>query len=182
MALILLTIKFEFLIEEILSDYIDEINNLFKQNSINSFYMPNELKHQYCLDLLNENIDNIKNKKVEKMQNIYKQVINFWSNTGEFSPLDLKIKFNYGKHGSKEIIKIFNKVCIQNIFDNIKYYENSDSLLEERSEIDIKGKLDSMISIRNNVIHEDTNPNITPEQISEYKEIVVYFLNESKNY
>ncbi len=81
--------------------------------------------------------------------------------------LRLPVKFDYGTHGEKEIKRLFCLIGIEDIFIQA---EASDDINSAR--IDIRGKINSMTHIRNNIIHEDATPSLTHVEIKDFLSVI----------
>lgn len=76
--------------------------------------------------------------------------------------LKIDTRFSYGKHGSKIVSKLFERLDIADIFNCCKVVVEQESMLSdmpEQIEINIKSKFDLLTSTRNSLIHEYKIPN-----------------------
>ncbi|MFV5961251.1 MAE_28990/MAE_18760 family HEPN-like nuclease [Bacillus sp. AK25] len=165
-ALLLLTAKFEVFLEDIVTEYIDTINDM----NITNLVLSNKLKITHSAVLLKKLMDYIEhpNKDPEKIE-VFKELSILWSNEeNSVSPLKIPNKFNYGKHGSKEVQKLFKNIELD-IFDKVTiYYNEEDSLLDDKEEINMDVIINNMTNQRNNIVHQDKSPNMTHKQIDSY--------------
>lgn len=159
-AVLLLTSKFESYLENVLEEYISFINSM----NLSAKKIPNicKLNHTYpIINAICEQNDKY-NRQPEMVLNL-EEISKLWALHDEkFNQLNIQFKFNYGKHGEKEIVKLFNKIGIDNIFSEITIYEMSGSVSQQ---VDVKGRINSIVGIRNNIIHSDANPSLTHVQI-----------------
>ena len=72
-------------------------------------------------------------------------------------------KFSYGKHGRSEIVSLFERHGLGGFIKDSEPKECLDMM-------------DSMIAIRNNVIHQDATPSLTHRQVEEHKKNVLRFV------
>lgn len=165
MSVILLCTCFESFIES----FIDDLSCTIK-NRTNNKNIPDFMKANYKDDSLCAYFDP-KNKK--EQNKILTDLIRLLSKeTIEMkylSNLKLKTRFNYGKHGEKEIKKLFEKFGLKDFCNTEEI-----SLLIP--------KLNGLISIRNNVIHENAAPNLTFSDIKDYKTAVTDFINHLQDF
>lgn len=100
-----------------------------------------------------------------------------WVTTPNPIILEIKSKFNYGDHGERELIKLFERIGIDDIFLEVKVFQTQESILDdiEHQEIDIKGSFNSVTNLRNNIIHQDASPNIGIDSVEQYKEHLKLF-------
>lgn len=167
-ALLLLVGKFEIFLEESIQDFIQNINNLNLSNE----KIPQVLKVNHISNLMTEK------KIIDKMNNDCKYddiCQDFTELTELFVPqnsflIKISIKFNYGKHGSKEIEKLFRRIGIIGIFDEIEIFDYKDSYLDgtEKTKIEFKETIDGVTNIRNNILHQDANISTTSLDLSAY--------------
>lgn len=176
--MLLLLAKFENFLEQIVEEYIDCINNL----RLCAHCIPEEIKLQHSICLFDKSKEYLKNaQKAEESKSMLVELGELWKGQAPFDHLEINAKFNYGKHGDKEINKIFYNAGIDNIFDKVKIYEQTETMLEEsptRSEIDIKSTINSMINMRNNIIHADATPDLTHRDIIKYRDYLRQFSKE----
>lgn len=171
--LLLLVAKFENFIEQIADEYIEMLNCL----KMCAKYIPRDLKINHSLFLIEKSKDIIEHKhKLNEQVKIFAELGELWNGEGEFTSLSFNTKFNYGKHGDKEIVKLFNCIGIKDVFDTIEVLEDDESMLEESLvTVDFKGIINSITAIRNNIIHQDATPELTHVDIKKYKKYLESF-------
>ena len=102
-----------------------------------------------------------------KRDALLKSIMHLHKNSGDDLALVRNIKpsvsFNYGKHGQKEIENLFKK------------HGMMDFIFSQDSQECLK-MLNSLIAIRNNVIHQDASPSITHQTIIDHKNNICRFL------
>lgn len=180
-AILLLTAKFENFLETVVEDYIAKINEL----RILSSRIPDELLFQHTFQAL-EKIEKLKHHrhKYEELKAAFKGLALIWGMESHPVSLDIKSKFNYGKHGENDLINLFKKIGIENIFLDVKVLSNQENILDDLDlqEIDIKGTFNSVINLRNQIIHADASPSIGIDSVEEYKEHLKLFAEELINF
>lgn len=152
-AIVLLSTKFEVFLE----DFIEE-HSLRCLEGHTNLTLPAELKETYATTAA-ESIINEKNKD-KKRQYLTSIVTLFNTHETKLQGLHIirpSLKFNYGKHGQKEIEKMFSRHGLNPFFT------------EESDTKNILMKINSLIEIRNNVIHQDSTPSMTHQTIDGYK-------------
>ncbi|MBN1639134.1 MAG: hypothetical protein JW866_09210 [Ignavibacteriales bacterium] len=132
--------------------------------------------HLRCVSAKRTTIKNKIEKKLEKKQNVtalyitelhrdIKEIMDHFDNRKKvFNHFDIAIKFPLGKTGSGELVDLLEQIEGKNIFNG---------------KIDLS-KLDSLLSIRHNVIHQDVNPGMTELQIKQYvyyTKKLAYYIN-----
>lgn len=172
-AFLLLASKFENFIEKTLEDYIDSICKL----NLSCTELPEILLIQHTFRLLNKIESYNVSHKHDKAKDIFKNIGQLWATENNISNLDIKCKFSYGKHGEKEFQKIFKIIGFDDIFSEIEITDLEESLIDNVDEriVDFKGKINSLTSLRNNILHEDASPNLDVNMIEEYKQYIAQF-------
>ena len=163
-ALILLSSKFEAFLENLINEYIYFINeNKDKQ-------IPDILKVQHTKEIIgsldscfkNTTIKNNRKKIIESM----KDLSLIWQNSKSFKPIKISNKFNYGKHGSNAIIKLFNRIGFDDIINEIEITETIKTIDgETEAIIDFRAKINELIQKRNTIIHNDSSILFTKEDL-----------------
>ena len=157
-SIVLLATKFETFIEH----FIDEHSQRILNGHTNKTISP-ELKDEYFESAI-ELISNEKKKSEKKA--LFKSLYNLFSDN-ENSISDImnicpSRKFNYGRHGQKEIEKLFARHGLGGFIKG-EEVRNCVTLMN------------SLISIRNNVIHEDCTPSLTHQIVLQHKRNIIKF-------
>lgn len=155
-ALILLAAKFESFLENLVETYVYMIS----QSDISRDKLPTKIRYHHFLKILSPIIEN-NNLSTEKLEVICRNIAEFF--TGNQIELKINTRFNYGKHGSSEVEKLLGKIGISDIFGVFMCVNQ-----RIESEIDIAGDINSMTSIRNNIIHGDADPALSTDQVRGY--------------
>ena len=173
-AILLLAGKFENFAETLAEDYVGLINELQLRPNL----IPKSLRLRHTLHVL-RNIETLKSKgKYTEAINVFTGLSVLWGTNAESVALSINCKFAYGKHGEKELIKLFANIGIEDIFEEIKIYKSEESLFGDEVkliEIDFKGMFNSVTGIRNNILHQDHTPNLTSDEIRGYKQAFELF-------
>ncbi|ARD28899.1 hypothetical protein OTEC02_09020 [Acinetobacter lactucae] len=107
-----------------------------------------------------ELISNIQSKKPACKVGILK-LAEILSCDSPVTELKIDTRFSYGKHGSKIVKKLFERLDIPDIFSLCKVFTEQETMLSdtpESVEVNIKGKFDLLTSARNQLIHEYKAP------------------------
>jgi len=159
-AIVLLCSKFEAFLENFLEEYVFlHTSNSNNKNLDNNIY-------DHLIDNLIESIEITKNKKVKRKPHI--ENLSALCGGDEISNLnDFKVnaKFNYGRHGQKEIEKLLTT------FGFSKFVKNEESL-------GFLKKFNSLNAIRNNIIHEDATPSLTSKDVENHFESISNFIKQ----
>ena len=172
-AILLLTGKFENFAESLAEEYIFFINS-FK---LSAHEIPQSLRLQHTYRVLRKLDSQKQYNNVKGMMDSFSEISSLWNSEQKFNTLSIECKFSYGKHGEKELEKLFASIGIEKLFEEVKVYETQETLLEdnENVEIDIKGIFNSVTNIRNNILHQDDTPNLTIDSIKRYRSILQDF-------
>ena len=158
-AIVLLSTKFEVFIEE----FIEEHSLKTIQGHTNAT-LPAVVKNAY-IDTAIEKTVNVKSRtdKNSYLQSLLKLMGSDGASISSIVNIRPSVKFNYGKHGQKEIEALFDR---HGLGAFIKSSQSQTCL----------AMLNSLIAIRNNVIHQDVSPGLTHQTIKNHKENVINFV------
>ncbi|MHA2714386.1 HEPN domain-containing protein [Vibrio owensii] len=97
------------------------------------------------------------NKRSLKCKETLVKLAKIVSCSSPVTELKIDTGFSYGKHGSNEVIKLFDRLDVENIFDHCKVLIEVESMLSEEMEvkqIDIANKFNVLTGTRNSLIHQ----------------------------
>lgn len=159
-AEVLLATKFECFLEDFFEEHMARILRGHTPTTISS-----TIKICYA-DYAAEQM--LTTKKAIEKDKIIKSLGTFLNSTlsdlSALKSIQPPIKFNYGKHGQKEIENLFIRYGMERF---IKSSESKSFLMQ----------YNSCVSIRNNIIHQDASPSLTHEVVRTHKELVINFVN-----
>jgi len=165
-SLLLLTTKFESFIENIVTEYIEKINNL----NLKAKDIPVSLKYSHSLFTINQSFK-FSGKEDNKISPIsdntalkfFETTSNLWTSKQTiFNQLKVSNKFNYGKHGSDELLKLFKNIGIDDIFATILIQRDLPTVSGVvKDTIDFKEVFDGITKFRNLITHHDATPPLT---------------------
>lgn len=126
-SVILLTAKLETFVENIL----EEFTKKFSETAFRAKILPTEIKKQSTTYLLKDLLaSGIFSGKIDAVAALAKASA-LWDDEVTINDLTINCRFNYGKHGSKEIISLFKRIGIIDICEVCKItIEEEDSLVE----------------------------------------------------
>ncbi len=173
-ALVLLAGKFEAFCENIMEEYIYNLNSLGALSSD----IPVAIRAHHSSVLVKDLDRFIGMGNHERIEIKLSEVAKLWS-PSEYAPnVSVRCEFSYGKHGEKELIKLFSRIGIPDVFESAAVYRKQESLYEQEVvdlKIDFKGTFNSVTNIRNNILHQDESPGLTIDQLREYKSFILAF-------
>lgn len=180
--LVLLVVKFEVFIEDIVDEYVESTN----AHALPSDKIPVRLKLTHFLEKV-ERAWPLKERQEDEIEAICKETGSFWNphRDSQCPPLRIDTRFSFGKHGSNEIERLFKKIGQPDIFSHVSITTTRvDVSLEQDIEekVDFKGTLDSLICLRNEIVHRDATPKITPDDLISHKAFLQQFSEKLDDY
>ena len=158
-SIVLLSTKLEVFIE----DFVEEHSLRMLEGHTNKT-ISDKLKELYfdtAIDLISgEKKRANKNLLFNSLMDLYHNDENTLLNVYRIRP---SRKFSYGRHGQKEIEALFCKHGLGNFI---------------KSEVaqECLAMMNSLVAIRNNVIHQDATPSLTHQTVSQHKENILRFV------
>lgn len=158
-AIVLLCSKFEAFVESFLAEYAYEMCNRCDSSSLDKSIFN-------CLsEVLIEELE--KNKKnIPRRNATLSKIADLHSNTpSPVNTFNSNPKFKYGKHGQKEMTRLLTRFGFGDFNSAIiidGFYSNFNSLL----------------NIRNNIVHEDATPSLTHLDVKNYLDLLNDFSNK----
>jgi len=101
-----------------------------------------------------------------------------WASEEACSILKVESKFSFGQHGEAELIKLFEKVGVGDVFEVITLSESLETVSTEtpiNSVVDFRGIFNSVTNMRNNILHQDASPNLNTDLIRKYRQYFEVF-------
>lgn len=175
-AILFLTSKFESFLE----NTIEEHSYRISQSKPLSSQIPKLVKLHISKFRIDNDFMHALRQEKETAAITLSELSQLWNDSSYIEKLNINSKFDYGKHGEAEIIRLFRRVGIENIFLSCPVYEQIESLNEETStiQVEIQSDVNALIGYRNYIIHNDGSPNITHEQIENYVAHLLEFARE----
>ena len=160
MAITLLATKLEVFIEEFIEEHTDK---QLQYHTNQTF--PKELKEKYfdrCIELITEK------KQRDKKDSLFQLLVTLYdgdrAGITKVKKIRPSTKFSYGKHGQTEIVSLFERHGLGKFIKS----EEAHNCLK---------MMDSMVAIRNNVIHQDAVPSsLTHGDVKKHKANVLEFV------
>ncbi|MXO05733.1 HEPN domain-containing protein [Flavobacterium sp. HBTb2-11-1] len=156
-SIVLLCGKFESFLECFLDEFGYYILNNFSNKKLES-YIKNHL-----IDVLIKELEIKKNNNEKREEVLMKFVKILGVEEVLCNEFNLDTKFSYGKHGQSEVTKLLKKFGFNefaNSEENKIFYE----------------KFNSLNNIRNNILHQDSTPSLTHQDVISYQNIIINFV------
>jgi len=172
LSIVYLVTKLQVYIENVLKEFLfliksSEIKNenIFNHMRLNSIklYLSNN-------DLLKE-LQNPESYSLSKFELIKSGILEMHKFVQDSHNINrnftINTKFPLGKTGTNDLLKLFAQIDGENFF--------------EKTSID-QNKLDEILGRRNAIVHEDNNPQITEETVSNYKDFIKNLMAQVDSY
>lgn len=171
-ALLFLVAKFEAFLEDLVSDYVQTIEN----KGLCPVDLPDVLKLHYADKLIDDKfVSELRNHKPGALRTI-RRLSKFCVGHEAVNSIDIDTSFDYGKHGQKAINKLFSRIGIENIFSTCTIYEMREIITGRiKVNINIAGDINALTNHRNSILHADITPSVTHQQISTYQKHLMKF-------
>ncbi|WP_353096368.1 HEPN domain-containing protein [Empedobacter brevis] len=156
-SIVLLCGKFESFIESFLEEYCYEITSNYTNDKLEE-----NIKH-HLTDVLITELEKKKNNKNKRIEIITKFNMLYGSEEILCHDYTIDCKFSYGKHGEGEVKKLLKKFGFEDFVEleeNKEFYKNFNSLNH----------------LRNNILHEDSTPTLTHNDVEIHIELILNFI------
>ena len=156
-SIVLLCGKFESFIEGFLEEFGFYILNNFSNKQLETYIK------EHLIDVLIKDLDNKKNNPIKREEVLMKFVKILGNDEVLCNEFEINSKFSYGKHGQSEVIKLLKKFGFNefaNSDENKIFYE----------------KFNSLNNIRNNILHQDSTPSLTHQDVEKYLAVLEMFI------
>jgi hypothetical protein len=166
-SILFLATKFEAFLEDISREYVFKI----EQCELSASHLPKQIILSSLATYLSDDfIAKLKRNNGNCLSELQK-ILPFLDHSKNVTTIDIGTKFNYGKHGQKEIERMFSRAGHENIFEKCKVYKKEESMLSEEEievEVDVVSDINALTGIRNSIIHENKAPGLTLKQVQGY--------------
>lgn len=157
-AIVLLCSHFETFVEAFISEHVDALKVCYNSGNI-----PQYMKDNY----INDTIRSLKNiaepsKHKESLNALFKLHDSVHVEMSNLNNLKLDMRYSFGHHGQEETERLFKKFGFKGFVESGDFKEPFQ-------------KINSAISIRNNIIHEGSAPTLSYEDLKIYKNAFLQF-------
>lgn len=156
-SIVLLCGKFESFLESFLEEYSFEITSNYTNTKLEE-----NIKH-HLTDVLIDQLEKKKNNKVKRIEIITKFSKLYSDDEILCNDYSIDCKFSYGKHGEGEVKKLLKKFGFEDFAEleiNKAFYE----------------KFNSLNHLRNNILHEDSTPSLTHNDVEVHINLILEFI------
>jgi len=173
-AILLLLAKFEVFLEDSVLEHASKLEQL----RLSPDHLPESMKlHSTNSALNDEFVARLRNLNMTAIEEL-KLILPLWYSSSRLDTIYVNSKFDYGKHGPREIKKLFRRIGIKDVFEMCPIYERQETLnrpTKDRIRVDLVADINAMTNYRNHIIHEDRVPTLTHGQIQIYKNRLLLF-------
>ena len=164
-AIVLLCSHFEVFVEAFIAEHVDVIRACYQSGTI-----PQYMKDNYIDDTIKA-LKGLSNpsKKQKPLKALFKLHDSTSVNMTAINDLELDMKYSFGKHGQEDTERLFNKFGFGD-------FVNSSSFQDPFK------KINSAISIRNNIIHEGSAPTLSHADVIIYMNEFLVFADGLEHY
>ncbi|MBA5792631.1 hypothetical protein H1R17_01175 [Flavobacterium sp. xlx-214] len=157
-SIVLLCGKFESFIESFLEEYCYEIISNYTNAKLEE-----NIKH-HLTDVLISELEKKKNNKTKRVEVISKFNKLYGDNEILCNDYPIDCKFSYGKHGEGEVKKLLKRFG----FETFAESEENKVFFE---------KFNSLNYLRNNILHEDSTPSLTHNDVELHINLILEFIS-----
>jgi hypothetical protein len=174
-TILLLSAKLEAFIEQIVEEYCFSLT----KKQLPSERVPVRIRLSATQRLLSDEfliaLDRLKETKVVPALEAIGQLWHRGTMPGEIA---VDCRFAYGKHGEKEVRRLFQRLGVEDIFESCKIIEDSQSYAtpDTKSELSMASDVNAIIGYRNYIIHNDGTPSVTHDQLDRYRRYLLKFV------
>jgi hypothetical protein len=160
-ALLLLTGKFEAFLETAAEDFLFAVNQVGGATR----FVPPRMLAEHSVKAVTGVDSKLSSGDVVGVAAIFAGLAKTWGNVEPCTDLSIACKFNYGKHGESEVIRLFKRFGVDDVFARVPVIDDSMERYEGQapSRVDVKGIVNSLTGIRNNILHQDESPTLTAD-------------------
>jgi hypothetical protein len=172
-ALLLLTGKFEAFLEGAAEDFLFAIN----QVGARARHLPVRILLEHSIRAVQDAEQKLNNGDMDAMRSTFVALGRYWVDLDPCANLNISCKFNYGKHGEGEVIRLFKRMGIDDVFTKITIIDDAVEVYEGDTPplLDLKGMVNSLTGMRNNILHQDETPNLTTASLRKQSVALQHF-------
>lgn len=177
---LLLSAKLEKYVKDSAQEYVQK---LLKLN-----LTKNDIPWELFVEIIKNEVNTINKVKIENYltKETYKErsrVLSLiWDDKKILKSLKCaEFSISISNNGTNEFERVYKKIGFPNIINELEDYVLNDDVLDSICSLtsySIKEKINSIIHMRNNIIHDDATPQITPSDIKLYIEVVKSFVDQ----
>jgi hypothetical protein len=159
-AVLLLTGKFEAFLEDAAEDFLFAVNQVGAKGK----HIPTRIMAEHSVEAVRGVEQSLRRGDTESIRAVFGALARYWVDAEPCAALKVSCKFNYGKHGDREVIRLFKRMGIDDVFATVTVMDETAGSYDggAPAPFDVQGLVNSLTQIRNNILHQDKSPNLTP--------------------
>ena len=148
----------------------------------------NDIPQELFVEIIKNEVNTINKVKIENYltKETYKErsrVLSLiWDDKKILKSLKCaEFSISISNNGTNEFERVYKKIGFPNIINELEDYVLNDDVLDSICSLtsySIKEKINSIIHMRNNIIHDDATPQITPSDIKLFIDVVKSFVDQ----
>lgn len=160
-ALLLLTGKFEAFLETAAEDFLFAVNQVGGATR----FVPPRMLAEHSVKAVTGIEMKLSGGDLAGVRALFEGLAKMWGDMDPCADLTIACKFNYGKHGESEVIKLFKRFGFEDVFAQVPVVDDATERYEGQAPplVDVKGIVNSLTGIRNNILHQDESPTLTAD-------------------
>lgn len=173
--------KFESFIESVAEEYIYKLNCL----DLRPEQIPDRIRYHHTIRALKELDLNQYRHRESDFKNAFKEIAKIWTGSESLKTIEIETKFSFGKHGEKELAKLFERIGIAEIFNVIPITEEIETVSADKPvvrQVDFRGIFNTVCHYRNNILHEDASPSLNTDEITQFQKYFEQFAVKLDSY
>jgi hypothetical protein len=172
-SLLLLATKVECFFEALVEEYCE-----LACTKESAAHLPPALRVSASRKLFAEGKLDIEHPDINQAIIRFTAIAELWSDKHPCPQVTVDSKFSYGKHGEQQVIKLFRRIGIDDVFQRFLVDDETESLASPEGPTSIAPDFNSMSSIRNNITHSDATPALTEADIRRQKRRLLLFASK----
>lgn len=178
-----LVINLETYIERTLENYISKLQSM----NIKPSMLHESIRKEHLKKLFSDALDYSKHEHKDENFNHSIQKISKCITNQTLDNIHIELKLGMGRHGEKELESLFKRIGFLNIYKTILILNDTESMLDEPSFVDIENFIQTLTSKRNIAIHQGVSlhTTFTLEKIEKFSlnlEIFFKHINDLLNF
>jgi hypothetical protein len=172
-AVLLLTGKFEAFLEDAAAELLFAINKVGALRR----HIPERLLAEHSVNAVQALEEKLSKGDLDGIRTVFIALGRYWTDLDFCSDIKVSCQFNYGKHGDKEVIKLFKRFGFDDVFSKVTVTDDVESIDEGAAPriIKFEGIINSLTNIRNNILHTDATPSLTTEWLRQQRKALGRF-------
>lgn len=176
-SLLLLTTKVECFFESIVEEYCELVSQHHS-----TFHLPLALRVGMSRRIFLDAKLECEHIGFQLAAQKFSAISEFWTGKSPCPQVLVDSKFSYGKHGEAQVVKLFRRIGIDNVFEKFPVESEVESMANQGGPTSIAPDFNSLTSIRNNITHSDATPSLAEADVASRKRRLLLFAGALGDY